>query len=147
MTKKSRRWLLFALAALGGVALTLAVTLVLVIVRPFEDEGRERAQIAPETVGPAQTGGPAPRAPVRLDAERAAALGVHVVAVTRTPMSAELRAVVTIVPDEGLVSHVHTRVSGWIQDLFIRTTGERVRCEAPLPADLEALLRFLRAPA
>jgi membrane fusion protein, copper/silver efflux system len=47
-------------------------------------------------------------------------------------MVTELRAVLTIVPDEARVSHVHTRVSGWIQELFVRTTGERVRRGQPL---------------
>ncbi len=127
MTKKPRGRLRGALAIGGAVLVALAAALVIGILGPFEDGAPERAGITPESVGPAGTGGPAPRAPVHLDQERAAAIGVRVVPVTRTPMTAELRAVVTIVPDEGRVSHVHTRVSGWIQELFVSTTGERVR--------------------
>lgn len=131
MTKKSRRRLFIALAVGGIGSAAIAVTLALVIARPFDDD-TPRPQIAPEPVARPEGDGTTPRAPVHVDAERAAALGVHVVSVARTPMSAELRAVVTIVPDEGLVSHVHTRVSGWIQALVVRTTGEPVRRGEPL---------------
>jgi Cu(I)/Ag(I) efflux system membrane fusion protein len=37
-----------------------------------------------------------------------------------------------VVPDESRVSHVHTRVSGWIERLYVNTTGARVRAGQPL---------------
>jgi multidrug efflux pump subunit AcrA (membrane-fusion protein) len=40
--------------------------------------------------------------------------------------------VATIVPDEARISHVHTRVSGWIEHLDVNTTGEMVRKGQPL---------------
>ena len=36
------------------------------------------------------------------------------------------------VPDESRISHVHTRVSGWIEHLDVNTTGEMVRAGQPL---------------
>jgi Cu(I)/Ag(I) efflux system membrane fusion protein len=43
-----------------------------------------------------------------------------------------IRAVATIVPDESRISHVHTRVSGWIEHLAVNTTGEFIRAGQPL---------------
>jgi membrane fusion protein, copper/silver efflux system len=43
-----------------------------------------------------------------------------------------VRAVATVVPDESRISHVHTRVAGWVERLDVNTTGERVRAGQPL---------------
>jgi Cu(I)/Ag(I) efflux system membrane fusion protein len=37
-----------------------------------------------------------------------------------------------VVPDESRISHVHTRVAGWIEELEVNTTGETVRAGQPL---------------
>lgn len=68
-----------------------------------------------------------PRAAVTLAPERLESLGIRVAEVESRSVTGELRAVATIVPDEGRVSHVHTRVSGFIERLTVRTTGESVR--------------------
>jgi membrane fusion protein, copper/silver efflux system len=47
-------------------------------------------------------------------------------------VSEPIRTVATVVPDEARVSHVHTRVSGWIEKLYVNTTGEKVRAGQPL---------------
>jgi Cu(I)/Ag(I) efflux system membrane fusion protein len=75
--------------------------------------------------------GPA-RVPVDMAAERASAMGITLATVARHPLTGELRTVATVVPDEARVSHVHTRVSGWIDRLAVRTTGERVRAGATI---------------
>lgn len=67
------------------------------------------------------------RVPVDLALDRASAMGIGVSTVERHPLTGELRTVATIVPDEARVSHVHTRVSGWIERLVVRTVGEHVR--------------------
>jgi Cu(I)/Ag(I) efflux system membrane fusion protein len=43
-----------------------------------------------------------------------------------------IRTVATVVPDESRVSHVHTRVAGWIEKLYVTTTGEHIRAGQPL---------------
>ena len=68
----------------------------------------------------------APRVAITLAHDRLEGLGVALTAVRREPLASELRAVATVVPDESRVSHVHTRVSGWIDRLSVRTTGESV---------------------
>jgi Cu(I)/Ag(I) efflux system membrane fusion protein len=68
-----------------------------------------------------------PRAPVELEPERIATLGVRIERAMRETVAKPLRAVATVVPDEARVSHVHTRVAGWIEQLRANTTGQRVR--------------------
>jgi membrane fusion protein, copper/silver efflux system len=41
-------------------------------------------------------------------------------------------AVATVVADESLIAHVHTRVSGWVERLDVNTTGELVRAGQPI---------------
>lgn len=43
-----------------------------------------------------------------------------------------MRAAAGVVADESRVSHVHTRVAGWIERLYINTTGQTVRAGEPL---------------
>ncbi|MCC6877605.1 MAG: efflux RND transporter periplasmic adaptor subunit [Sandaracinaceae bacterium] len=76
----------------------------------------------------------APRTHVELEQARWGRLGVRVEAVRRETVGGTLRAVATIVPDESRVEHVHARVSGWVDRLYVRTTGEAVRVGQPLCA-------------
>jgi multidrug efflux pump subunit AcrA (membrane-fusion protein) len=73
-----------------------------------------------------------PRAGIEIDPARMDTIGVKLETVAETTLSEPLRAVATIVPDEARVSHVHTRVSGWIEKLNVKTTGQRVRAGQPL---------------
>lgn len=68
-----------------------------------------------------------PRAAVEIAKEQLDAIGVRFEKVQHETITQPIRAVATVVPDESRVSHVHTRVSGWIERLYVNTTGERVR--------------------
>ena len=84
---------------------------------------------------PAGTTGPDPdhnRVTVDVTADTAQALGIRLETVGRQSLTQEVRAVATIVPDESRISHVHTRVSGWVEQLDVNTTGEMVRAGQPL---------------
>jgi Cu(I)/Ag(I) efflux system membrane fusion protein len=59
-------------------------------------------------------------------------LGIRLEPVARESLTEEVRAVATVVPDESRISHVHTRVSGWVEQLDVNTTGELVRAGQPL---------------
>ncbi|MDO8678213.1 MAG: efflux RND transporter periplasmic adaptor subunit [Acidobacteriota bacterium] len=59
-------------------------------------------------------------------------LGVRLETVARESLTEVVRAVATVVPDESRISHVHTRVSGWVEQLDVNTTGETVRAGQPL---------------
>ena len=74
------------------------------------------------------------RAPVQVEAERLEALGVRFERVAAEVIAQPLRAVATVVADEARISHVHTRFSGWLERLFVNTTGQQVRAGEPLAA-------------
>jgi Cu(I)/Ag(I) efflux system membrane fusion protein len=73
-----------------------------------------------------------PRAPVEIEQAQLDAIGVRIEKVASETIAEPIRAVATVVPDESRVSHVHPRVSGWIERLYVNTTGERVRAGQPL---------------
>jgi Cu(I)/Ag(I) efflux system membrane fusion protein len=60
------------------------------------------------------------------------ALGVRVEEVGHESLTQTLQAVATIVPDESRISHAHSRVAGWVEQLDVNTTGELVRAGQPL---------------
>lgn len=64
---------------------------------------------------------------IPVDAAAAQSIDIRLETVRRASLSESVRAVATVVPDESAITHVHTRVSGWIEHLDVNTTGERVR--------------------
>jgi membrane fusion protein, copper/silver efflux system len=72
------------------------------------------------------------RVPVDIDAGTLQELGIRLEVVGRESLTQEVRAVATVVPDESRISHVHTRVAGWVEQLHVNTTGEMVRAGQPL---------------
>lgn len=87
---------------------------------------RTVAVTAPDT-GPAHS-----RVPIEVTASTVEQLGIRLDTVARESLTQEVRAVATVVPDESRISHVHTRVSGWVEHLDVNTTGELVRAGQPL---------------
>ncbi len=75
---------------------------------------------------------PPSRVPIAVTAETLQTLGVQIEAVTRTTLTETIQAVATVAPDESRISHVHTRVAGWVEQLDVNTTGELVRAGQPL---------------
>jgi len=72
------------------------------------------------------------RVPVDVGAATVQQLGIRLEVVGRESLTQEVRAVATVVPDESRISHVHTRVAGWVEQLHVNTTGEMVRAGQPL---------------
>lgn len=83
----------------------------------------------PSAVGTASTHD---RVPVDVNAATVQELGIRVEVVGRQALTQEVRAVATVVPDESRISHVHTRVAGWVEQLDVNTTGELVTAGQPL---------------
>lgn len=84
---------------------------------------------------PAPTDPPAAtqaRVAVGIDEAQARAIGLRLEPARRESIAEPLRAVATVVPDESRVSHVHTRIAGWLETLYINTTGQAVRAGQPL---------------
>ncbi len=53
-------------------------------------------------------------------------IGVRTAVVTTGVLRKSIRAVGRITYDEKLVEHVHTKVSGWVEELYVDTMGEEV---------------------
>lgn len=100
---------------------------------PFEPAKERVADLSNVTMPSGEDSGPAhDRVPVDVSAETVQALGIRLEVVGRESLTQEVRAVATVVPDESRISHVHTRVSGWVEQLHVNTTGEIVRAGQPL---------------
>jgi Cu(I)/Ag(I) efflux system membrane fusion protein/cobalt-zinc-cadmium efflux system membrane fusion protein len=59
-------------------------------------------------------------------------MGVRMAPVTRRDLARKVRAVGRVAYDERRVDHVHTKVQGWIERLFVEYEGEAVRRGQPL---------------
>jgi membrane fusion protein, copper/silver efflux system len=72
------------------------------------------------------------RVPIDVESSTLQELGVRVEEVRRESLTQSVLAVATVVPDESRISHVHTRVAGWVEQLDVNTTGETVIAGQPL---------------
>lgn len=80
----------------------------------------------------ATAGNPPSRVAIDVTADTLHTLGVQILPVTREALTETIQAVATVAPDESRISHVHTRVAGWVEQLDVNTTGETVRAGQPL---------------
>ena len=69
---------------------------------------------------------------VRIDPALAQSMGVRVAKAARRDLSRQVRALGRVGYDERLVDHVHTKVQGWVERLFVEYEGELVRQGQPL---------------
>jgi Cu(I)/Ag(I) efflux system membrane fusion protein len=58
--------------------------------------------------------------------------GVRTVEVRRDTIATALHTAGTVVPDETRIRHLHTKVEGWVERLFVNFTGQEVRAGAPV---------------
>ena len=95
--------------------------------------GERVAAAVPEPNMSALESGRVPdRIPIEVAASTVQGLGIQLEVVRRESLTQAIRTVATVVPDESLISHVHTRVSGWVEQLDVNTTGELVTAGQPL---------------
>jgi RND family efflux transporter MFP subunit len=71
-------------------------------------------------------GGESAEGVVKIDPVTVQNIGVKTAEVTRGPLIATVRTVGQVTYNEGTVQHIHTKVSGWVEDLFVDTTGAEV---------------------
>jgi Cu(I)/Ag(I) efflux system membrane fusion protein len=81
----------------------------------------------PASVATTGSGSTHDRVPVDVTAATRQELDIRLEVVRRESLMQSVRAVATVVPDESRISHVHTRVAGWVEQLDVNTTGEMVR--------------------
>ncbi|HSH26887.1 MAG TPA: efflux RND transporter periplasmic adaptor subunit [Wenzhouxiangella sp.] len=77
-------------------------------------------------------------------------IGVKTAPVERRDMNRQIDAVGVVTADGGRISHVHVRTEGWIEELHIKTQGDRVSAGDPLfeiysPALVSAQEEYLQA--
>jgi len=63
---------------------------------------------------------------IKIDPVTVQNIGVRTTKATRGPLYSTIRTVGHITYNEELVEHVHTKISGWVETLFVDTTGESV---------------------
>jgi Cu(I)/Ag(I) efflux system membrane fusion protein len=88
--------------------------------RPKATAGQARPDAAPSRSNVAGL------APVQIPAERVQLIGVRTAPVVRQPLARELRTVGYVAAREDGLAHIHTRFSGWIEQLAVSQTGEKV---------------------
>jgi multidrug efflux pump subunit AcrA (membrane-fusion protein) len=63
---------------------------------------------------------------IRIDPVTIQNIGVRTTKVTKGPLIADIRTVGHVTYNEERVDHIHTKVSGWVDQLFVNTTGQDV---------------------
>lgn len=130
----------------AGVIVTAALLLAVLVVQHlrhgwpfslhhgFQPDSRSSAEMPRPQAMPEGTASHTqhPRASVELDPLGLESIALRLDSASIETISQSIRAVATVVPDESRVSHVHTRVAGWIEQLHVSTTGQSVRAGQPL---------------
>jgi membrane fusion protein, copper/silver efflux system len=93
---------------------------------PFHSESIPSPADTPAPAAVATVSGPA-HSRVPVDVAVTQSLDIRLERVSRESLTQTVRTFATIAPDESRISHVHTRVAGWIEHLDVNTTGETVR--------------------
>ena len=70
--------------------------------------------------------------PIRITQRQASLAGVTFAVASEAPLDQTVRAVAMVVPNERGLGIVNTRVSGWIEKLYVNETGMHVDAGAPL---------------
>jgi RND family efflux transporter MFP subunit len=100
----------------------------------------EHARMQAGGQGAVDTTGQAIRQPVHLTEAQERALGVVYTIVRRETLTKEVRTVGQIMPAESRLADVTTKVEGFVEELFVNTTGAAVRRGQPLLAIYSPML-------
>lgn len=69
---------------------------------------------------------------VKVDATRQQLIGVRTAAVQREPLARSIRTSGQLTADERTIAHVHLKVSGWIEQVYVDYVGQLVKKGQPL---------------
>lgn len=104
----------------------------------FAASGEQADHDAHGTSGPAkpaaQSSLPSGMAEVEVPTDRRQLLGVRTAEIATRPLVREIRTVGLVSADERKVRRIQSRVSGWVEELFVSFTGEPVRAGQPILA-------------
>jgi len=116
---------------------------------PAKDEmGMDFIPVYSDEIAP--TGGVEGLATVRVGEENLQFAGVQTAPAKREKIVHSVRTVGIVTADERRIRHVHTKISGWVEKLFVNFTGEMVRQGKPIlslysPELLASQEEFLKA--
>lgn len=88
--------------------------------------GMDLVPVCPDEEG--NSGGPG----IHIESAVLQNMGVRSVVVERRALARKVRAVGRVDYDERLVTHIHTKIQGWIEDLHVQYEGETVKRGQPL---------------
>jgi membrane fusion protein, copper/silver efflux system len=77
-------------------------------------------------------GTPEGHAEVRVALDRQQLIGLKVARAERGRLVGTVRAVALVQPDETREAHVHPKLMGWVEELYVNTVGQRVKKGQPL---------------
>ncbi len=98
---------------------------------PLEASSPAEGESPAAGAAPAAVSGSAgPR--IRIAPERQQQIGVKFAEAALVPAGVEIRAVGRVAYDETQLTHVHTKVNGWIEEVFVNYVGAPVRRGQPL---------------
>src|SRR5713101_4601061 len=69
---------------------------------------------------------------VMVNQEKQQLLGIKTAVVERRAMAQVIRTVGTVTYDETRLTHVHSKIDGWVEKLYVNYTGELVQKGQPL---------------
>ena len=105
-----------------------------------EMTAEEHARMQAGGQGATDTTGQAIRQPVHLTEAQERALGVVYTTVRRETLTKQVRTVGQIMPAESRLADVTTKIEGFVEELFVNTTGAAVRRGQPLLAIYSPML-------
>ena len=99
----------------------------------FVRDGPGKSPMGMDLIPECPTGGnDAPDGAILIDSATMQNMGVRTAPVERRDLARSVRAVGRVAYDERRVSHVHTKVQGWVENLFVDFVGQKVKRGQPL---------------
>lgn len=99
----------------------------------FVRDGPGKSPMGMDLIPECPTGGnDAPDGAIVIDSATMQNMGVRTAPVERRDLARSVRAVGRVAYDERRVSHVHTKVQGWVEKLFVDFVGQEVKRGQPL---------------
>ena len=100
-------------------------------IQKVPDKEMQQTQSMPE-MGNVQTSDSSEAPKAFISPERQQTIGVRSVPAERKEISREIRTLGRVTYDETRVTHIHTKVNGWVQDVFVNFVGQSVKRGQPL---------------
>jgi multidrug efflux pump subunit AcrA (membrane-fusion protein) len=93
-------------------------------------------EVGADEVGAAEAGAAESQVPglatVQVGSRGLRLAGVQTAGAAREVLRRSIRTVGLVTPDERRIRHVHTKISGWVEELYVNYTGQAVKAGQPL---------------